>query len=210
MAVVTVSRQYGAGGQRVAAALAEALGFRVADRDVVEAAATQLGMAPEIVEGRDERTPALIEELGMVLAAASPEFAHAPPATRLDDRTLAEATGRVITSLAGVGGYVILGRGGQAELKDRPDACHLHLVGDLADRARRIAKWQGIEERDALERCRKADAERAAYVKRFYGADLTDPLLYQAVLNTTRLGLGGAATAALAVARSALGLKVTS
>ncbi|HCO03765.1 MAG TPA: hypothetical protein DIT48_10475 [Actinobacteria bacterium] len=210
MAVVTVSRQYGAGGQRVAAALAESLGFRVADRDVVEAAARQLGMAPEVAEGRDERTPALIEELGMVLAAASPEFAHAPPATRLDDRTLAEATGRVITSLAGVGGYVILGRGGQAALRDRTDVCHLHLVGDPSDRARRIAKWQGIDEQAAAERCRKVDAERAAYVKRFYGVDLTDPLLYHAVLNTTRLGLGGATNAALSVARSALGLEATS
>ena len=209
MAVVTVSRQYGAGGFRVARALAEALGFRLVDREIVEEAAKRTGWDPEAAKARDERAPALVEEVGMTLARAGhsigawPPLFAAPPS--VDDRSLARATGAVIASLADAGDYVILGRGGQAVLKDRPDACHIALVGDLPDRARRIMEWQNVDEREAKERCQRVDADRAGYVRRFYGVDIRDPALYDCVLNTSRLTLDDAVAVAVVAARKKLG-----
>ncbi len=200
MAVVTVSRLYGAGGVRVADALAEALGLRRVDRELVEEAARRAGMDPQVAAHLDERAPGLLEEAGLALAAAN---FGAPP---VDDRVLAEGVARVIESLAATSGYVILGRGGQAVLRDRPDACHLQLVAALEDRAARIAEWQGVGLDEARERCRRADSDRAAYVRRFHDVDIADPLVYDAVLNTSRLGIEGAASAAVAVARARLGL----
>jgi cytidylate kinase len=201
MGVVTISRLYGAGGLQVARALAETLGYTFADRDIVELAARQAGVDPEVARQLDERAPALIEKVGLALAAASPEFGlgHPPP---LDDRTLAHEVRRVILSLAAAGGYVILGRGGQAALRDHPDACHIQLVADLEDRARLVAESQSVTFEEARERCRRVDQERAAYVRRFYGVDISDPLLYDAVLNTSRLGIDGAVGAAVQVVRS--------
>jgi len=206
MAVVTLSRQYGAGGLRVGPAIAEALGFRFVDREIALEAARRLGVEPEVAEDMDERVPALVEQLGLTLAAAPPFGAFPPPveAYSLDDRALAEATRRVIRSLAEAGGYVVLGRGGQAALADRGDACHLSLVADLVDRVRLIMESKGVDERTARERCEHVDAERAAYVKRFHGVDIRDPLLYDAVLNTSRLGIAGAAGIAIATARDKL------
>jgi CMP/dCMP kinase len=201
--VVTVSRQYGAGGLRVAPAIATALGFRLVDRELAEEAARRLGVDPQSVRDRDERTPAIVEEVGLALAAASPEMGLSP-AIELDDRSLAEATRRVILSLAATGGYVILGRGSQAVLADRPDACHISLVGELPDRVARIVRSQAVDDREAAARCARVDAERAGYVKRYYGADIRDPLLYDCVLNTSLLGLDAAASAAITVARSKL------
>jgi cytidylate kinase len=209
MAVVTVSRQYGAGGLRVGRMIAEALGFTFVDREIALEAARRVGVDPEVVEGRDERVPALVEQLGMTLAAASPPFGVVPPpieAYSLDDRALAEATRRVIASLAEAGGYVILGRGGQAILAKRPDAFHIALVGDVRDRARRVMNWQQLDERAAKARCEEIDGERSAYVRRFYGVSIADPLLYDCVLNTTRLGLEGAANIAIAAVREKLRL----
>jgi cytidylate kinase len=205
MAVVTVSRQYGAGGLRVGRAIAEALGFKFVDREIVEEAARRLGVEPDVARRRDERAPAIVEEIGLALAAASPELGI-PAVPELDDRTLAEATRRVILSLAEAGGYVILGRGSQAALADRADACHISLVGALRDRVQRIMAWQGVDEKEARSRCERVDAERAGYVKHFYGKDIRDPLLYDAVLNTSRLGLEAAAEVAVAAARRKLGL----
>ena len=210
MAVVTVSRQYGAGGFRVARALAEALAFRLVDREIVEQAARRSGWDPEAARARDERAPALVEEVGMALAGAGPSVGGGPsllvPPPSVDDRSLARATGAVIASLAAAGEYVILGRGGQAVLKDRPDACHVSLVGELPDRARRIMEWQHVDEREAMARCRRVDADRAAYVRRFYGVDIRDPALYDCVLNTSRLTLEDAAAVAEVAAREKLGL----
>ncbi len=203
MPVVTVSRQYGAGGLRVGRAAAEALGFTFVDREIVEEAARRLGVEAELAEELDERAPAIVEEVGLALAAASPEFGlSALP--ELDDRTLADATKRVMLSLADAGNYVILGRGSQAALADRADACHLSLVANLEDRARRIMQWQNVDQREARARCERVDAERAGYVKHFYGRDIRDPLLYDAVLNTSRIGLEAASKLAVAVARSKL------
>ena len=203
MSVVTVSRQYGAGGLRVAPAIAQALGYRFVDRELAEEAARRLGVDPGSAQARDERAPAIVEEVGLALAAANPEMGLAP-ALDLDDRLLAEATRRVILSLAAAGGYVILGRGSQAALAGRADACHISLVGDLSDRVARIVRSQALSERDAAARCSRMDAERTAYVKRYYGTDIRDPLLYDCVLNTSRLGLDEATAAAIAVARAKL------
>jgi cytidylate kinase len=151
MAVVTVSRQFGAGGVRVAERLAETLGWTKVEREILEEAARRLGVDPEVAEHLDERAPGLIEDAGLALAAAGPDYGVAAPLL-LDDQALAGSVGRVIESLADRGGYVILGRGGQAVLRDRPDACHLQLVGELDDRVRRIAEWHGLREDEARER----------------------------------------------------------
>jgi cytidylate kinase len=202
VAVVTVSRQFGAGGLRVARSLAETLGFRLVDRELVEEAARQLGVDPEVAQSRDERVPALVEELGLALAAGTPELGLATVA--MSDQTLAAGTRGVIRSLADAGDYVILGRGGQAALAERDDACHLALVGSLSDRVQRIMQWQGVTEQEARARCERVDAERAGYVRRFYGVDIRDPLLYDCVLNTSRLGIQGVTDAAASVARRKL------
>ncbi|HEX2089048.1 MAG TPA: cytidylate kinase-like family protein [Actinomycetota bacterium] len=210
MAVVTVSRQYGAGGFRVARDLADALGFRLVDREIVEEAARRIGWDPEAAKARDERAPALVEEVGMALAGAGHSAGAWPPLfappPSVDDRSLARATGAVIASLADAGDYVILGRGGQAVLKDRPGACHIALVGDVGDRVRRIMEWQGVDEREARSRCHRVDADRAGYVRRFYGVDIRDPALYDCVLNTSRLDLERAVAVAVVAAREKLSL----
>lgn len=210
MGVVTLSRQYGAGGLRVAPALAEALGYRVAGREVVEEAARRLGITPDVAQALDERAPAMVDEIGLALAAGTPPLGGAPVFQFMEqtqgDRALADATRRVIESLADAGGYVIMGRGGQAVLAGRADACHLALVGELRDRVRRIAEWQHVSEKEAAARCHDKDGERAGYVRHFYGVDIGDPLLYDCVLNTSRMGLTGATDAAIAIAKTKLGL----
>jgi len=198
--VVTVSRRYGAGGARIAPAIAEALGFRFADSDVVDLAARQMGVDPKWALQHDERVPDILENLGRALAAASPEFGIAPEPV-LDERALADAVRNVIHSLADAGGFVILGRGSQAALADRDDACNLLLVADERTRVERIRRWQDVSEKEARARIERNDRERREYVRRFYGRDVDDPILYDAVIDNGRLGLRRAARVAIGIAR---------
>lgn len=200
MGVITVSRQYGAGGRRVAEAVADGLGYRLVDREIVEQAAVRVGIDPDVAENLDERTPSLIEEMGLALAAAHPEMGVA--AARLDDRVLAEGIARVVRSLADAGGYVILGRGGQAILRDHAGATHVQVVGLPEDRARRISEWQSVEMKKASELCKQKDAERHAFVKRFYGVDLHASVLYDVVCNTSRMSFDTATAIVLTAARA--------
>jgi len=209
--VVTVSRQYGAGGLRVAPLVADALGFRLVDREIAEEAARRLGVDPHVALGYDERAPAIVEELGMALAAGTPAFGGGPVPqfdhVALSGRSLAEAVRHVIESLGDAGGYVILGRGAQAALRGRADAVHVALVGELGDRIHRISQSQGVDEREATARCERMDAERAGYVRRYYGVDIRDPLLYDAMLNTSRMSVEDAAREVVAIARRRFGLR---
>ena len=184
----------------MAPAIAQALGFTFVDREIAEEAARRMGVDPKVAEARDERAPAVVEEIGLALAAATPGYGLTV-VPEWDDRTLAEATRRVIVSLADTGGYVILGRGAQAILADRTDACHLSLVGEMRDRAQRVARWQEVDIKEAAARCERVDAERANYVRRFYGRDIRDPLLYDTVLNTSRISLDMATDVAVEVCR---------
>ncbi len=206
---VTLSRQYGAGGLRIAPAVADALGFRFVDRELVEMAARQLGVDPEWAREHDERVPDVLENLGRALAAATPEFGVAPPPI-LDDGAMADAVRNVIHSLADSGGYLILGRASQAALADRADVCNILLVAPIGDRVARIARSQEVGEKEARSRVDRADRDRADYVRRFYDRDIADPTLYDVVLNTSRLGLRGSARLAVAAARAKLGAAASS
>jgi hypothetical protein len=200
LGTVTVSRQYGAGGLRVGPAIARALGFRFVDRELVELAARKLGVDPGWAQEHDERVPDVLENLGRALAAATPEFGIPPPPV-LDDRAMADAVRNVIHSLADTGGYVILGRASQAALADRSDVANIWLIGDLEDRVARVVRSQGLKPKEARERMDRTDRDRGDYVKRFYGRDIGDPRLYDAVVNTSRLGLERATRVAVGVAR---------
>ena len=187
--------------------MAEAIGFHFVDREIVQEAALHLGLDPEVASSRDERVPDIVEEVGLALAASTPGFGPEfgmPPVAEVDGRALAEATSRVIHALADAGGYVILGRGAQCILAGRADVLHASLVGTPDDRARRISEWQHIDEHTARHRCRDLDGERAAYVKRYYGRDIRDPLLYDLVLNTSLLSLTDATDLIVAAARRKL------
>jgi cytidylate kinase len=67
-----------------------------------------------------------------------------------------------------------------------------------------VARWQQIDAKEAAARCERVDAERANYVRRFYGWDIQDPLLYDAILNTSRISLDLATDIAIEVARRKL------
>ena len=203
MAVVTLSRQYGAGGLRAGPALAEPSdhlrrprdrrGSGAATRDSAGGGRGEGRTGPRHRRGDRPGPGCCLPELGI---AAVPE---------LDDRSLAEATRRVILSLAETGGFVIVGRGPRLRWP-AGRMPPLPLVGDLSDRIQRIMEWQNVSEREARSRCERFDAERAGYVKHFYGKDIRDSLLYDCVLNTSRLGLEASTELAVAAARRKLSL----
>ena len=93
--VITISRQYGAGGSEVARRVAEVLAWQVVDNELVEHVAVRAGCTPAEIAEREERAPNFIERLTRTLAAANPDrldgiFGDAPwtNKARLPDHTL--------------------------------------------------------------------------------------------------------------------------
>lgn len=166
---ITISRQMGSLGYEIARLAADALGFRLVWRELINQAALRAG-APELAL-------AAIDELGLLGICPSPA----------DCQAYRQAVRQVVEELAQVGDVVIIGRAGQAILAGRPDVLHVRIVAPFEIRAQRIAQRNQISLDHAKAQVEASDHFRASYLKRFYQTAWADPNLYDLVINTAQL-----------------------
>jgi len=192
--LITVSRQYGAGGSEVAARVARALGWRVVDNELVERVAARAGLAPEDVAQREERVSTFIERLARTLVAATPELVVPPEAGgTAPEADLVRITERVVEEVAAEGRVVLVGRAAPAVLARERDAIHVKVVAPRDWRIRVIAQRLGVPLEEAATLTDETDRNRSRYHRQHYQRDWADPANYHLVLNTAALGLDGAA-----------------
>src|SRR5690242_14266982 len=201
--VITVTRQYASGGSDVARLVAAQLEWDVIDNEFVAAVARRAGLPPDEVAQREERAPGLLERIARTLAAASPELfvASATIPAEQDEATIVQVTERVIAEAAAHGRMVLVGRGAQAVLAQRPDALHVYVVAPKPWRMRLAVERLGVSEADVDHVVDETDRQRDQYVKTYYGRHRQDLTNYDLIVNTARLGIDGAAGLVVAEAR---------
>ncbi len=194
--LITISRQYGAGGSQVAAMVAQTLGWRVVDNELVERVAARAGLAPEDVAQREERVSTFIERLARTVVAATPELVVPPEAggtaPTLSEADLVRITERVVEEVAAEGRVVLVGRAAPAVLARERDAIHVKLVAPRDWRVRVAAERLGVSAEEASTITDETDRMRSRYHRQYYQRDWADPVSYHMVLNTAALGLEGA------------------
>jgi len=153
--------------------VAERLGFRYWDREVVSEIARLLHMGEGTVVAFDERTRTAIEDL---LAAFAPNMG----ATSAD--YVADVRG-IISAIAGQGSAVIVGRETQY-LVDPRRALRVRLVSPFDVRVREIEAESRVSVEAAKWLLVAGERERAAFVRRAVGQDVADPVHYDLVVNT--------------------------
>ena len=133
--LITLSRQYAAGGSRIARLVAGSIGWQLVDNEFVEQVAERAGLTPEEVAEREEKPPSLIERLANVTAFELPElFTHGGVRGRLDEGSLEQVTRSLVKDLAEQGNSVLVGRASAAVLARRDDALHVRVVASAAFR----------------------------------------------------------------------------
>ena len=207
--LITISRQFGAGGSATAARVAGALGWRVVDNELVEKVAARAGLAPEDVAGREERVPTFIERLAQTVVAATPELVVPPeagdPVGGIGEADLVRITEVVVEEIAREGRVVMVGRAAPAVLARERDALHVKLVAPRDHRIRVAAERLGCSPEDAARVVDDSDRMRARYHREYYQRDWADPVNYHMVLNTGALGVDGAAEVVVGRARGRWG-----
>jgi len=203
--VVTITRQFGAGGSRVAGLVADALGWTVIDNEFVSHVAERAGLPVEDVAAREERAPSLVQRLVRSLATASPEV-FVPTATvsgAPDEEVLVRQAEHVIAEAAAHGRAVLVGRGAQAYLATAhpADALHVWVVASREMRLRVTMERLGLDAKAAELEMDATDADRDRYVAKWYARRRQDPANYHLVLNTALLGYEAAADLVVAAAR---------
>ena len=175
--VVTISRQAGCGSRELADTLGQRLGLQVFGKEIVEHIARDKDLTREVVAALDERVASKIEQ--WVRGMLDRRF------FLQDDYHLALV--RVVRTLAAHGGAIFLGRGANFILADSVDL-RVRLVASEEWRARNLAVRHQISEDDARGTVRELEAQRAAFVRRLFRAEVDDPRHYDLVLNVARLG----------------------
>ncbi len=192
--LITISREYGAGGSTVARAVAERLGWRLVDNQLVEEIARRAGMTTAEAQERVERGPTFVERLVRALAASNPELltpaSVQPP--EAEDARLKQITEQVVAESAG-NHAVLVGRAAGAVIGRRDDALHIKLVGTIEYRRQIIADRLGVSLDEAERQIRDVDGHRAEYHRRWYQRDWSDARNYHLVINAGWLGLERAA-----------------
>lgn len=210
--MITIGRQFGAGGEPVAQLVAKQLGAHVLDRQLVGEVARRLEIPAEEVESQDEAPGSLLSRLLTALGSSTVEFsappevaAWAPPYAdpAFDPRkAILSITQQVIKEAARTDNAVIVGHGGAYVLRDHPGALHVFLMAPEAVRVKAVMNMFGGDEAEARKQVKQKDANRSAYVKQVYGHDWVHPSHYHLVIDTDHFGFEGAAGLIVAAVRS--------
>ena len=193
MPVVTISRQFGAGGSSVAGIVAAELHAEVVDKKLIEEVARRLQISPNDVAAEDERPRPLLERLVRSFSTLEPAmgagWSPPYPDPLFDPRkSIIELTEQVIHEVADGGNVVIVGRGAGFCLRDRPAVFRVFLRAPEAVRVKVLMERLGLGEADAKRKMHETDANRAAYIHQLYKKDWCDPDEYDLIVNTGRLG----------------------
>lgn len=209
MAIITISRQYGSGGDEIAERLCECLGYGLFDKRLLLNAAAETGLSEqEIIDYSEENhkvrsfidrlfaRPALIAQ---VAAARQPSAGIRPEEIVLREELALTLVQKAVHKAYEIGNTIIIGRGGQILLKDFPDVFHVRVVAPLENRILRVKQeikqsrqeyFADIESRRAAQDLIiERDTASADYIKQHYNVDWDDPLLYHLVLNTAKLSI---------------------
>jgi cytidylate kinase len=210
MPLVTISAQYGAGGSKVAPAVAEELGVPFVDRAIPVRVARELGVSVDESLAHDDRADrgrvtrwlagvAQVATLGFAVGAVDAVDLRAGAPS---DHDFVTHTEDVIRNVASGAGGVILGRAAALVLADQPRALHVRLHGPAESRLRLAAAVRGIDEAAAQQEMAETDSARTAYVKRFYHHDPEDIALYHLVCDSTALPISAVVELITSAARA--------
>jgi cytidylate kinase len=170
--VITVSRQHGAGGALLAAALAERFGYTLLHRNLIDRLCESNDYSRRLVERLDEHAQSELDTWVEAMVAGR----------YVDAGDYARALFRTLYSIARLGGVVVVGRGANFVV-GLDHGFHVRLVAPRDVRIGEIARRTGKDAKDAAREVDEVDRDRAAFVRRLFDRSVDDPLGYDVIVN---------------------------
>jgi len=193
MAVITISRQPGAGGKALGKMIAEKLGYTFADNNIIQRIAKEANVSPLWVETFEKDAGSKFSRLiSSMVSQRWMDRVLADEHGYLDEKIYLDYLVLIIAQMADEGSVVILGRGSQYILDDHPDAYHILLINTLENRIQFMMEQNGLSKKKAERLVHKEDKRRKSLYKRLGKTDYENPMLYDLVLNMSKFDLSAA------------------
>lgn len=191
--VITIGRQFGSGGREIGYLIAEKLGIKCYDKELLAVAAKESGMCEKIFEAHDEKpTRSFLYSLVMdtyAMGYAPTGYVDMPIGHKL---FLAQFD--TIKNVAANESCVIVGRCADYALEGDPDLLSIFIHGNMDARIKRIMDKKNIEkEEDAKDLIQKTDKQRASYYNSYSNKKWGDAKTYNLSIDSGVLGIDGTA-----------------
>lgn len=169
--IMTLEREYGSGGNVIAAKLAARLGWTLWDQTLTEEIARRLECdCRDVEEHEEKRDPAYYRLFKAFMRGSFEGSQNAPRLKIVDTEYVRDVLKRLLPEIADSGQAVIVGRGSAYYLAERTDVFHVFVYASFDERVRRL-QATGKSEADALELAETVDRDRAIFIKQNFHVD---------------------------------------
>jgi len=198
MAVLTISREFGAGGRTLGKRVAKELGYTLVDEDIVQMVAERAKVSKKTVKSMEkEAGGSLLRFMNYLISQKQINRILDNNRGYIDEEIYVNTLQEIINDLAEEGNCIIVGRGGQYVLRNHPTAYHLLLVAAHEDRVKFMMQNYNMKEDQAAYTIRVHGKRRRNLYRKFGKEDYDDPLLYHLVLNMSKLSMDKATETAV-------------
>ncbi len=186
--VVTIARGYGSGGKQIGTKLAEALGVKLIDKELLQLASIESGINEALFSLADEKIrrgvfPLLGKRTVHVNGLLDPE-----DELFLTDENLFQYQARILRLLSNSEAFVVIGRAADHILRDYPNVISVNIQASFEDCVNSIMERAKFERKAAEKAVKSTDKHRSEFYRHYTGKDWNDITNYDLCLNSSRIG----------------------
>jgi cytidylate kinase len=183
--ILTVNREFGSGGGRIAQTIAGNLGWKLLDKDIIDAIAYAAHVDAKVVRRYDEHVESWLRRINQqaMRSAALAAGLELRDNALFDAEEMVKISQKIIERAYAEGNCVIVGRASQCVLQHKPDVFHVFVYAPHKQRILRLRE-RLPEGTDIEQRIRSVDAERAKYLQEYFSKYWLNPHLYDLMLSS--------------------------
>ena len=192
MSIITIARQFGAGGKTLGTLVADRLGYTLVDEEVVELIAKEAKISPEWVysvareTGSEKFVKRMLFKVGPFRKGYVKRALDNEP-EYFDGNLYISLLHKILPQIASQDNVIIIGRGGQYILAEHPDAYHFLLVADTEYRIRFMMEHYHLDRKQAQVVVDKQSKRRLHLYRYFARTDYDQPAHYHLVFNMRKV-----------------------
>ena len=188
--VITIGREFGSGGHEIGMKLAERLGVKCYDKELLQLAAKNSGLCEELFASQDEK-PTNSFLYSLVMDTYSLGYSNSYVDMPINHKVFL-AQFDTIKKLAENESCVIVGRCADYALEDDPNCVSVFIKAPMKDRVERIKKIYNITDSKASDLIQKTDKKRASYYNYYSSKKWGEAKSYDLCIDTGLVGIDGA------------------
>lgn len=188
--VITIGREFGSGGHEIGMKLAEKLGIKCYDKELLELAAKESGLCEELFASQDEK-PTNSFLYSLVMDTYSLGYTNLYVDMPINHKVFL-AQFDAIKKLAERESCVIVGRCADYALEDNPYAVSVFIKASLDERVQRIKRIYELNDSKAADLIQKTDKRRASYYNYYSSKKWGEAKSYNLCIDSGLVGIDGA------------------